>query len=81
MSASLPKIFEARPIRLSISGMERLDEWISLPRYVKIMCIQNFWYDRLRAGVKWVKFPHFLYYLRMYIFDLFINFYHALSGE
>ena len=32
---SLPKIFEARPIRLSISGVERSDEWISLPRYVK----------------------------------------------
>ena len=35
MLASLPKIFEARPIRLSISGVEHSDEWISLPRYVK----------------------------------------------
>jgi len=26
MLASLPKIFEARPIRLSISGVERSDE-------------------------------------------------------
>ena len=28
--ASLPKIFEARPIRLSISGVERSDEWVSV---------------------------------------------------
>ena len=41
--ASLPKIFEARPIRLSISGVERSDEWISLPRYMKRSVDSTMW--------------------------------------
>ena len=35
MLVSLLNMFEAIPIRLSISGVERSEECISLPRYVK----------------------------------------------
>jgi len=57
---SLPKIFEARPIRLSISGVERSDKWISLPRYVKRPVDSMTWHCNCNctgAGVTpWLKF-------------------------
>ena len=56
--ASLPKIFEARPMRLNISGVERSDEWISLPRYVKRSVDSTMWpCNSTGAGVTpWPKF-------------------------